>query len=476
MKARLFSIVIVLSLLAAAVGLVTPVQAAAYGTSFVTSITYQNIDTAPTTSIIINFYPENTGIPIQIQRPNLDPNAGTSVYVGGLSDLGTSFKGSAVLMSDKKLAATLVQIAPSGSPVKNRPLSNGFSVGSDYVLVPSVLKNAFNETSIVTVQNVDTDPADITLTFVPVGGGSNIHSTIDNLPSGAAKYVDLGTWGDITVSSFNGSLKINSVKHGTSTPGSVVATSLEASITTNDVLAFEGATTSAPTIYMPSAQCKFGPGSSTNTAYGVQNTSDGDVQVTVNYSNGHVDGPYTLGPGAKRSFDGCGASNPAGFNGSATISATGGNIVAVGKLYGGGLSTAFLGFTSGAEKIALPYVRWTEAHWTDGTRQRAYIAIQNVGASDLAAGQVTVKYYDKNGNLVGTDTLGAIPIGAKVNSNAGKLGTVGYEFGAYSDGSFGGSAIVQGPSGSQLAVVVRINTYATSTTMYGEDYTGIPIQ
>lgn len=476
MKARLFSIIAILSLMLAAFGLTIPVKAAAYGTSFVTSITYQNIDTAATTSIQIEFYPENSSTPIVISRPNLDPNAGTSVYVGGLGDLGTSFKGSAVLMSDRKLAATLVQIAPSGSPVKNRPLSNGFSGGSDYVLVPTVLKNTFNETSIVTIQNVDTSAADITLTFVPVGGGSNIVSTISNLPPGAAKYVDLGSWGDISASSFNGSLKINAVKNGTITPGSVVATSLEASITTNDVFAFEGATSSAPTIYMPSAQCKFGPGSNTNTAYAVQNTSGGDVQVAVNYSNGHVDGPYTLASGAKRSFDGCAASNPAGYSGSATITSTGGDIVAVGKVYGGGLSTGFLGFTSGFEKVALPYVRWTESHWTDGTRQRAYIAIQNVGGSDLAAGQVTVKYYDKNGTLVGTDTMGAIPVGGKVNSMPRNIGPAGYEFGAYSDGSFGGSAIVQGPSGSQLAVVVRIATYATSTTMYGEDYTGIPVQ
>jgi len=141
-------------------------------------------------------------------------------------------------------------------------------------------------------------------------------------------------------------------------------------------------------------------------------------------------------------------------------------------VFGGGLSTAFLGFTSGASKVALPYIRWTTEHWYDGTRQRAFIAIQNVGA-DLPADAVTVKYYDKAGVLVGTDTLGAIPSGAKVNSNAGNIGAA--EFGYYTDGTFGGSAIVEGPAGSALAVIVRIQTRVGSTSV-AEDYSGIAIQ
>jgi len=139
------------------------------------------------------------------------------------------------------------------------------------------------------------------------------------------------------------------------------------------------------------------------------------------------------------------------------------------------MSTAFLGFTGGASKVALPYVRWTTDQWYDGTRQRAYIAIQNVGDDDLPAGAVTVKYYDKAGGLVGTDILEAIPAGAKVNSNAGNIGDAGAEFGYYSDGTFGGSAIVEGPEGSQLAVIVRIQT-RTGSTDVAEDYNGIAIQ
>ncbi|MEM3485592.1 MAG: hypothetical protein QXI12_08230 [Candidatus Methanomethyliaceae archaeon] len=448
----------------------SPVNAAAYGTSFTTSITYQNVGTA-SANITILFYPEANSSPITITRPQLAPNAGTSIYVGGLSEIASGFKGSAVIQSDQPLVATLVQIAPSGSSVKARPLSNAFPNGAAEVGVPTVLKNTFGTNSIVVIQNVDTVAADLTLDFVPTSG-SPIRITLNNLPAGAAKYYDLGQMSQLGTS-FNGALKVVAKKAGTSNPGSVVATSMELGTSDNRAYAFEGTVESGSKVYMPSALCKYTAAPQT-TAYAVQNVSSVPVQVTVKYSSGANDGPYTIDAGGKRSFDGC-AVNAPGFIGSAVIEATGGNIVAIGKVYGGGLYTAFLGFTSGASKVALPYIRYTQSGWTNGTRQRAFIAIQNVGTSDLPAGAVSVKYYDKNGALVGTHTLGAIPVGGKVNSNASMIGQAGNEFGYYPDGTFGGSAVVEGPSGSQLAVVVRVATYVSPSETAGEDYTGIPI-
>jgi hypothetical protein len=189
----------------------------------------------------------------------------------------------------------------------------------------------------------------------------------------------------------------------------------------------------------------------------------------VTYAGGGIAGPVALAAGAKQSFNACDV-NADGYIGSAVITATG-DIVAMGKVFGGGLSTAFLGFNNGAAKVALPYVRWTTDHWFDGTRQRAYIAIQNVGAN-LAAGAVTVKYYDKTGTLVGTDTLGAIAAGGKVNSNAGNVGAA--EFGYYADGTFGGSAVVEGPAGAELAVIVRVQSRVGASSV-AEDYSGIAI-
>lgn len=466
MKFKFASIVLVLALLLG--GVFTSAQAGAYTTQFTTSVTYQNVGSGPATINLV-FYGEADPNGIPITLPELAPLAGTSIYVGGVSDIANGFKGSAVMSSNQPLVSTLVQVPKAGSGVAVRPMSNGFTNGSAYFLVPTVLKAKFDYTSIVSIQNVDTVAADYELTFVPLTGSPIIVNSV-NIPPHATKYYDLGVMSTIPTG-FNGSLQINAVRTGTTNPGAVVASALELSITGTGAYAFEGASDFSTTIYMPSALCSYSVGTGVATsAYAVQNTTAADVDVTVQYSGGAVDGPFTLAAGAKKSFDGC-VVNPTGYIGSAVIEATG-DAVAMGKIYGAGLSTAFLGFNNGAAKVALPYVRWTEAHWLDGTRQRAYIAIQNVGA-DLAAGTVTVKYYDKTGTLVGTDTLGAIAAGGKANSNPSVIGAS--EFGNYTDGTYGGSAIVEGPAGSELAVVVRIQS-RVGTQSVAEDYSGIAIQ
>jgi hypothetical protein len=472
MKKRI-ALILVLSLIITSLLTVAPVKAAAYGSKFVTSITYQNVGSAEAT-ISISFYPKSSSTSIVITQPALAAGAATSLYVGGVSSVASGFMGSAVLSSNQPIVATLVQVG-SGT-VKNRPLSGSFSAGSSHVLIPTVLKNTFEYTSVFSIQNVDpAAAAAVTVKFVPVSG-STISYNIPSIPAGSVEYIDMGTFSGIISPTFNGSVQIDAVQFGTMNPGAVVASSMELQITGDLANAFEGASQSAATVFMPSALCKFGPNKDTVSAYAVQNTATTNIQVSVNYSNGNIDGPATLAPGAKKSFDGCGAGNPIGFIGSAKITATGGEIVAIGKVYGGGMSTAFLGFNSGSNKVALPYVRWTESQWVTGARQRAYIAIQNVGTTDLAAGSVTVKYYDKSGILVGTHTLGAIAAGAKTNSNPMAIGAVAAEFGAYTDGSYGGAAVVEGPTGSQLAVVVRIQSYAGGGNSVAEDYTGVPIQ
>lgn len=465
MKNKVFSFLFVLVLIVAGIT-VKPVEAGAYTTPFTTSITYQNVGTGPAT-ISLTFYAETSSSPITITLPELAKMAGTSIYVGNVGDIANGFKGSAVMSSNQPIVATMVQVAAGTSPVKVRPLSNGFTAGSDYVLIPTVLKAKYDYNSVVSVQNVDTVANDYRLVFVPVSG-SSITVNTTNVPAGSTKFYDLGKMSQIPAG-FNGSLQVFATRTGGSDKGVVVASAMELGIASNYGYAFEGTNTFANTVYMPSAMCKYK--GVHDSSYAVQNTTNADVSVTVKYSNGTNDGPYTLAAGAKRSFVGC-AANPNGFIGSAVIEASGA-IVAMGKVYGGGLSTAFLGFTQGGAQVALPYVRWTTAHWADGTRQRAYIAIQNVGTEALAEGAVVVEYYDKSGNLVDTKPLPAMAPGGKANSTP--EGLMGGEFGYYNDNTYGGSAVVKGPAGSKLAVVVRIQQKAGSLDV-AEDYTGVTIQ
>lgn len=455
-----------------------------FSTQYTTSITYQNVGTG-TALVTFQFYNEKTGTAVNVQR-QLNANAGSSLFVGGLTGseaLPSNFLGSAVLSANQPIVATLVQV-PQNSPVKNRPLSNGFSSGSSQVLLATVLKNTFSNSSVFSIQNADTGPVDITLKFYRVGETTAIATlTETNIPVGAAKYYNAGNISQLGAS-FNGSVTVTAVKTGTSTPANIVGSVLELGTSNLAAKAFEGVGAGNPTVNVATALCNAFGGFTT--AYAVQNTdTTNKATVTVEYKNlsGGSVGSETkeISAGGKQSFIACDKA-PSNFSGSAKVSSTGGAIVVIAKVFlssDPSYGTAFLGEAAGSSKLALPYVRYTsDANYNAGTRQRTFIAIQNIGVDKVD--NVTVKYLDKNGTVLGTHTIATIAGGAKQNSNptaatgdAAKL----MEFGnpeANPGGGFGGAAIVEGPAGSQLIAVARVQSIASGKVV-AEDYNGIGI-
>ena len=462
----------------------------AYGTPFATSITYQNVGSGQA-NVQFQFYNEKSATPVTVSR-QIAAGAGSSLFVGGLSGneaLPPAFKGSAVMSADQPVVATLVQIAqPSSSPVKNRPLSNGFSSASSTVLLATVLKNKFNTTTVFSVQNAETNSAiDITLSLFDADNPANppITLTETNIPIGAAKYYDMGSLSQVAAAVFNGSATVTAVRTGTSTPANIVASAMELSTTSLSAKAFEGVTSGGSKIFMATALCD-AFSDHQRTAYAVQNNGTSAANVTVTYSN-NTTANASIDPGKKRSFVACDDGAPVGFTGAATIEAPGGNIVVIGKAFAQpaipGFETAFLGEQGGNPKLAMPYVRWTsQANFDAGTRQRTFLAIQNVGAS--AATNVAVKYLDKNGTAVGTHTIASIAAGAKANSNPTLAAadpnnppTNLLEFGTPDGnpgGGFGGTVIIEA-TGGQLIGIARVAS-KVGATQVAEDYNGIPVQ
>lgn len=469
MKVRIITLVAVLAL-ALAVFAPSVAFAQAYTTSFTTSITYQNVGDASST-IKVKFYESaSDDTPIEVNQPDLAAGAGTSLFIGGLSNVSEGFQGSAILESSEPILATLVQLPQNSATVRNRPLSNGFSSGGGTALIATVLKNTFDTNSIFSVQNADTEENDIVIDFYNTSA-QKVHTKTSTIKPGASYYVDAGQESGLG-SSFNGSAVVTATRSDDS-DGSIVASAMELKIAGPGASAFEGVPSGATTFYMPSALCNY---LGQSTAYAVQNTSlTTSTSVTVEYSNGTSE-TKSVGPGAKQSFMGCDPSGmPSNFLGSAVVTSTDTPVIAIGKVGGAGKSTAFVGASSGASNIALPYVRWTaDSNWFSGSRQRVFIAIQNIGSSSIPSGSIQVKYIDKNGNVSGTHTINqSAAVGGKVNSTAADAGLT--EFGYYTDGSFGGGAIITGPSGSELAVIARVSTYLASDNVVGEDYNGMPI-
>ncbi|RME42306.1 MAG: hypothetical protein D6791_18080 [Chloroflexi bacterium] len=479
LRLKPLQIVVIASLLVlASIGLASA-QNPAYQTPFITAITYQNVSSS-TANVTFNFYAEGSGTPITITPDPLPAGAGAYLYVGGLAQIPSNFSGAAVLSADQPVVATLVQI-PQSTTVKNRPLSNGFSSASSQVLIATVLKNKFNTTTKFSVQNAHSGPIDIKVQFFNADNPAAppIELTATNIPSGSAKSYDLGQISELG-SVFNGSAIVTATAAGTSTPANIVASALELSTTGVEAKAFEGVNGGAKTVYMPSALCNAFGGQTSY--YAVQNTSSTQsTNVTVTYSNGNTDNA-SIGPGKKASFSGCNV-NSANFSGSATITSDTTDIVVIGKVAGAGVSSAFLGETSGASKLALPYVRWSETGYDNGTRQRTFIAIQNVGSGTV--NNIQVKYLNKNGEVVGIHTISSLAPGAKANSwatqatlQAGHTQNELNEFGTPEGnpgGGYGGAVIVEGPSGSQLAAVARVASKVGSS-LVAEDYNGIPVQ
>ncbi|MGC8799858.1 MAG: CARDB domain-containing protein [Chloroflexus sp.] len=457
-------------------------QSSAYNTNFITAITYQNISST-TANLTFTFYPSSGGTPISFNR-TLNGNAGASLNVGTTTELSSfSGQGSAVISSDQPIVATVVQL-PQSTTVRNRPLSNGFTNGSNNVLIATVLKNTFNQTTKFSIQNADTAPISVTLRFFSVGSSTPTYTETFSLNQGVARFFDAGTIAALGPN-FNGSATIEAT-------GKVVATAIEASTDSSyRVSAFEGVSQGSNTVYMPSALCNFG-GSLQQTAYAVQNTSTtNNASVTVTYKNLSnttvATQTATIPPNSKQSFLACNASGmPSNFNGSAVITSTGGSIVAIGKVIASPMvapafGTAFVGASGGAQKLAAPYVRWTQTRYdiNPGNRQRAYLAIQNVGTGP--SGTITVKYYDLNGVLVGTHTLSSLDPGQKTNSKPIDAmpapGQTLDEFGYV--GGFGGSAMIEcANSGCQIVALVRIQSANSSTStadQVAEDYNAIPV-
>jgi hypothetical protein len=237
---------------------------------------------------------------------------------------------------------------------------------------------------------------------------------------------------------------------------------------------------------MPTALCQF---NNTTTFFAIQNMSfSTSTTITVTYSLG-TNTPSsqvnTVAPLAKWSIDPCQGNGNQPYSGAAVIQSSVSPIAAVGKAnqiivptqrYG----TAYLAQASGSTRLAVPHIRWSPN--LPGTDFRSNIAIQNIGASAIPAGGLVVRYYAQNGTLVNTCTsVPVMAVGAKLNSNvAGAFFTSDFNCTNVqpSNGAsytFIGSAVIEGPVGSNLIAVIRNTTPAASTQIHTEDFNAISL-
>ena len=515
----------------------------AYDTNYVTSITYMNVGT-DAANLSVTFYNAAGGTTTDYPLLNTNGSAVTipvkassSIAVSAVSSLASTWKGGAVISSNQPLIATMVQVS-NDSVIKVRPVSNGFQStdGSGTIIVPTVMKACFNDklTTRFNVQNVggSSNTASISIKWPNGDAATTIPITTPSLAPGAVYAVDMGAVSTIEPTNpytkpsgctFNGSAVITS-------SGSMVASALETSTINKYANSFEGfkGTTAdgAAKIYMPSAMCSvnYGDGEQSS-AYAIQNLAATATTVSIAFtyqvrSNGALVGsPATttvtleIAANSKASVPGCdslknsvgnkntatGSGMLASSVGSAVITSTGGNIVAISKVLGAGLTTATPGIMSGGTTVNVPFVRYSDKCYVPtvsnticqgATRQRTLFAVQNIGN---AAAAVTMTLYNQKGESVATYTSPSIPAGGKVSlspvstlaqpltltaaTNATAFSEFGYWCPAITDAqasctvAYAGSASFT--SSSAIAVITRVLTMSPLGPS-GDDYNGIP--
>lgn len=460
---------------------------------FTTQIFIQNPNSAGAT-VVVNFYTELTGA-LQSVAPtyNLNANGSTIVLVGSLS-LSSGWRGSAVISADQPVVAASMQVPATGY---GHIMANAFTSGeaSSNVFLTTFLGrgNATNAVSFFAVQNTEGEPINIRARFInPVG--TEVLAVNVPLPAFASKFFDgyeyTTTIGAGLGWAFNGSVVVTATKQSNGQPAFIVGTVEERRVEPSGNARFRAygfeaipQSAAATTIYMPTALCRSGSGNPT-TFFAIQNTGSATAVVTVTYATGSGTTPSTqvnnsLAPFAKWAVDPCQGNGNQTYSGAAVIQSTQ-PIAAVGKASQTSgtfarYTTAYLAQSSGSRRVAVPYVRWSPS--SPGTDFRTNIAIQNIGSASIPAGQLVVRYYAPNGTLVNTCTsVPAMAAGAKLNTNvAGAFFTSDFNCTTTqpSNGasySFTGSAVIEGPAGSQLLAVARNSTPATSTQIHTEDF------
>ena len=194
-----------------------PAEASARTASWVVSVTYQNVGTNAA-NVHVDFYPEGNGtaIPFDPAAPWRQAPA-PHFFIGSVSVLPATFRGSAVMSSNEPLVATVVQFSQDAG-FKMRMLSNGFSSsdGSNQYLIASTLMNKFNRTTVFSIQNAGDADVEATVKFYDADNAGNLASTVKHvIPAGSSKYIemddpsDTGLPGATTV--FNGSAILTAV-------------------------------------------------------------------------------------------------------------------------------------------------------------------------------------------------------------------------------------------------------------------------
>ena len=192
-------------------------------------------------------------------------------------------------------------------------------------MITTVASAQFTKNTSFQVQNLSSTDANVHIVFYDDTGSEVAAATVDDTIPGGSSTLYVQSLNDDLPEPFNGSVVVSSNQ-----PVAAIGVQ-EAKNSSNQLYqgTYSGfsADQAADTFYIPTIMKAF---YGYTTEISVQNASSANVDVTINYKDGYTDSTTGVKPGQVVRFNNADTSSmPAGYIGSATITATGGEVVAV---------------------------------------------------------------------------------------------------------------------------------------------------
>jgi len=353
---------------------------------WVAGIQVANLDSQPAT-VTIEFY-NTSGALVYTYVDSTPIAAGDSktYFVPTIlpDSAATSFRGSAVVSSERNIAAIVNENAGSGANYDQPPgILRGSYTGiraaetATTLYMPVALKSYYGFNSQLVVQNAGAT-ADITFEFFDATGASIATYVASSVAANASAIVELDTLTPTTgsiPSGLNGSVKVTSSSNLAGMVNNMSGSVLQ---TYNALTASDG----GPTLYVPAVF---------NEYYGyvssiqVQNVGSVSTNITVTYSDGIVKTAPAVGPNSSAMFYQPGEGHDSMFNGSATVTSSATDVVAVVAQLSSVKAASYNAASGGATEIVAPAL--FKAYYGYDTA----LTVMNVGT---VATDISVSYSD----------------------------------------------------------------------------------
>lgn len=387
MKAKVITILMVTVLLFVAV---IPASAQ-LGQSDFASFTIQNIDTVDA-SVTVQFIATNGSVyqPLQLDQastptPNpftLTPGSSKEILTTNIP-IGQLPAGqySVVIFSSAKVVA-IATVAGTGTRRFSGSYS-GFDAGAPTVYLPTVYFNYYNWYSFISVQNLGTDPANVS---VQINCENGLSSTLT--ASGIAQFASHHFvlknstppgWTSSTVC--NGSASVTSTNNQP-----IVVTDNQSKKDYGNTQSYGSIATGNSKIYVPALFYNY---SGWNSSLGVRKLGTGDTTVTITYSNGGTN-TCNLTNAQPSCLKYMPTDHPvAGTFGATVTSSPAMELVTVASSTKTTLSTAYTGIADGTstDKVGIPTVMKNYYGWISS------FSCQNVSPSGSTQLRITYAGY-----------------------------------------------------------------------------------